>query len=138
MVVTWGDTAWDPDSPDGEKPVPLHALALVLVQLSVDNWPFTIEAGDAASVTVGAAWLACMRSSWTAHVAPPLLLDTSHQVDPSALAGPPTIVPFEPAAKTPFVDALIEAEPRTAIERVVRTVMPTARFGAGVTATVTD
>jgi hypothetical protein len=39
VVVAVGVTARDPDVPDGEKPfpVPLHAVALALVQVSVDD-----------------------------------------------------------------------------------------------------
>ena len=50
----------DPEGPDGEKPfpVPLQAVAWVLVHASVDDSPFGIEVGDADNVTVGAAWLA--------------------------------------------------------------------------------
>jgi hypothetical protein len=66
------------------------------------------------------------------------LLDTSHQVDPSALAGPPTIAPFEPGAATPMIGALIDGELCMATEPAICTVMPTASFGAGVTDTVTD
>jgi hypothetical protein len=59
-VVTPGETARDPEGPDGEKPVPvpLQAVALALVQASVDDPPFGIEVGDADNVTVGAAALA--------------------------------------------------------------------------------
>jgi hypothetical protein len=61
VVVTPGDTAIDPEAPDGEKPfpVPLHAVALTLVQVRVDARPFGIEVGDAEKVTVGAAGAAC-------------------------------------------------------------------------------
>ncbi len=45
----------DPEAPAGENPfpVPLQAVALALAQVSVDDWPFGIEAGDADNVTVG-------------------------------------------------------------------------------------
>ena len=47
----------DPEGLDGEKPfpVPLQAVALALVQASVDDSPFGIEVGDADNVTVGAS-----------------------------------------------------------------------------------
>jgi hypothetical protein len=60
-VVARGETAMDPEGPDGEKPfpVPLQVVAWVLVHASVDESPFGIEVGDADNVTVGAAALAC-------------------------------------------------------------------------------
>ena len=50
----------DPDAPDGEKPfpVPLQAVALALVQVSVVDSGYHNEVGDAERVTVGAAALA--------------------------------------------------------------------------------
>jgi hypothetical protein len=55
-----GETARDPEGPDGEKPfpVPLQAVALALVQASVDDAPRGIEVGDADNAAVGAAALA--------------------------------------------------------------------------------
>jgi hypothetical protein len=52
-----GETAKDPDVPDGEKPfpVPLQEVALVLDQTSVDESLRGIEVGDADNVTVGRA-----------------------------------------------------------------------------------
>jgi hypothetical protein len=52
----------DPDLPDDEKsfPVPLQAVALVLVQVRVDDRGYHIEAGDAERLTVGDSWLACV------------------------------------------------------------------------------
>jgi hypothetical protein len=60
VVVMPGATARDPEAPVGEKPfpVPLQAVALALVQTSVDDSPFGIEVGDADNVTAGAAALA--------------------------------------------------------------------------------
>jgi hypothetical protein len=57
VVVAWGETARDPEGPDGEKPfpVPLQEVALALVQASVDDSSFGIEVGDADNVTVGRA-----------------------------------------------------------------------------------
>ncbi len=54
--MTPGETAIDPEAPDGENffPVPLQAVALALDQVSVDDWPLGIEVGDAEKVTVGA------------------------------------------------------------------------------------
>jgi hypothetical protein len=59
VVVALGETAWDPETPDGEKPlpVPLQEVALVFVQASVDDLLFGIEAGDADNATVGRARL---------------------------------------------------------------------------------
>jgi hypothetical protein len=39
VVVVFGETARDPEGPDGEKPfpVPLQAVALALVQVRVDD-----------------------------------------------------------------------------------------------------
>jgi hypothetical protein len=39
VVAVEGDTVSDPETPDGEKPfpVPLQAVALALVQVSVDD-----------------------------------------------------------------------------------------------------
>jgi hypothetical protein len=55
VVVTPGETARDPEAPDGENPfpVPLQVVALALVHVRVDDRPFGIEVGDAEKVTVG-------------------------------------------------------------------------------------
>ncbi len=55
VVATRGETARDPDVPDGENPfpVPLQAVALALDQASVDDRPLGTEVGDAEKVTVG-------------------------------------------------------------------------------------
>ena len=61
MVVAIGTTTRDPDVPDGEKPVPvpLQAVALALVQVSVVDSGYHNEIGDAERVTVGPATLTC-------------------------------------------------------------------------------
>ena len=61
MVVAIGTITRDPDVPDGEKPlpVPLQAVALVLLQVSLVDSGYHIEVRDAERVTVGADWLAC-------------------------------------------------------------------------------
>jgi hypothetical protein len=57
VVATPGETATDPETPDGEKPfpVPPQEVALALVQASVDDSLRGIEVGDADNVTVGRA-----------------------------------------------------------------------------------
>jgi hypothetical protein len=59
VVVTLGEIAKDPETPDGEKPfpVPLQEVAFALVQAIVDESLRGIEVGDADIVTVGRAWL---------------------------------------------------------------------------------
>jgi len=61
VVVAIGMMARDPDVPDGEKPfpVPLQAVALALVQVSLVDSGYHIEVRDAERVTVGAATLTC-------------------------------------------------------------------------------
>ena len=56
-MVALGETARDPETPDGENPspVPLQAVALALVQASVDDPLLGIEVGDADNATVGSA-----------------------------------------------------------------------------------
>jgi hypothetical protein len=66
VVVAIGTRGRDPDLPDGEKPVPLQVVALVLVQVSVVDSGYHSEVGDAERVTVGAAALA-----WAVNCAPP-------------------------------------------------------------------
>jgi hypothetical protein len=39
VVLTVGETARDPETPDGEKPTPLHEVALVDDHDSVDEAP---------------------------------------------------------------------------------------------------
>ena len=65
-----GMRTMDPDAPDGEKPlpVPLQAVALALVQVSVDDLGYHIEVGDAEKVTVGAPGLACALELTTCRV----------------------------------------------------------------------
>ena len=49
-----GVTVTVPDVPEAVKPVPTHEVTLVEDQVSVVDWPFATEVGDAVSVAVGA------------------------------------------------------------------------------------
>ena len=53
-MLAIGVTATEPDVPDAVKPVPVHEVALVELQVSVEDWPEGIEVGFAVSETVGA------------------------------------------------------------------------------------
>ena len=58
MVVAVGETARDPETPDAEKPVPLHVVAFVLLHMSVADRPLGIERPKAERVAVGAGAVA--------------------------------------------------------------------------------
>jgi hypothetical protein len=53
VAVTVGETLTEPDVPDAEKPVPLHAVALALLQVSVEDRPLEIEGAEAERIAVG-------------------------------------------------------------------------------------
>ncbi len=53
MVAAVGVTESVPDVPDGEKLVPLQAVAAVLDQVSVEDCPYGTEVGDAERDAVG-------------------------------------------------------------------------------------
>ncbi len=46
-------TEVEPEVPDGENPVPLQEVALVLDQVSVEDDPFSTVVGDAEREAVG-------------------------------------------------------------------------------------
>ena len=52
-MVAEGVTDTEPDVPLAVKPVPVHDVALVDENVSVDDWPATIEVGLALRVAVG-------------------------------------------------------------------------------------
>ncbi len=54
VVLTVGETARDPEAPDGEKPTPLQEVALVDDHESVDEAPGATYAGFALNKSVGA------------------------------------------------------------------------------------
>ena len=54
MVLTVGETETDPETPDGEKPVPLQAVALVDDHESVDEAPEATLDGLEPKMSVGA------------------------------------------------------------------------------------
>jgi hypothetical protein len=58
VVVTVGETLRDPEAPDAGKPAPLQVLALVLLHISVEDWPLGIEGAKAERVAVGAGAVA--------------------------------------------------------------------------------
>jgi hypothetical protein len=55
MVLTLGETERDPETPDGEKPVPLQDVALVDDQESVEDASGAMYAGFALNASVGAS-----------------------------------------------------------------------------------
>ena len=54
VVLTVGETERDPEGFDGEKPTPLHEVALVDDHESVDEAPGVMYAGLALNESVGA------------------------------------------------------------------------------------
>jgi hypothetical protein len=54
VVLIVGETARDPATPDGEKPVPLQEVALVDDHDSVDDEPAAMPQGLAPNESVGA------------------------------------------------------------------------------------
>jgi hypothetical protein len=54
VVLIVGETASDPETPDGEKPIPLHEVALVDDHDSVDEAPGAMPQGIAPNESVGA------------------------------------------------------------------------------------
>ena len=60
-MLAIGVTATEPDVPDAVKPVPVHEVALVELQVSVEELPCVTELGFAVSVTVGASWVIAVK-----------------------------------------------------------------------------
>ena len=54
-MVAAGETVADPLVPVAVKPLPVQEVALVELQVRVDDLPLVIEAGEAESVAAGAA-----------------------------------------------------------------------------------
>jgi len=54
VVVTLGETETDPDVPNGKKPVPVQASALLDDHESVDEAPGAMLAGFALNESIGA------------------------------------------------------------------------------------
>ena len=61
VVLTVGETKEDPETPDGEKPVPLQEVALVEVHDNVDEAPGATPPGLAWNERVGAVGDAAAR-----------------------------------------------------------------------------
>ena len=61
VVLTVGETARDPETPDGEKPTPLQEVALVDDHDSVDEAPGAMHVGFALNESVGAVGDAAAR-----------------------------------------------------------------------------
>jgi hypothetical protein len=61
VVLTVGETETDPETPVGEKPVPLQAVALVDDHESVDEAPGAMLVGFAPNESVGAVGDAAAR-----------------------------------------------------------------------------
>jgi hypothetical protein len=62
VVVTVGQTASDPETPDGEKPVPLQEVALVDDHDIIDEAPRAMPLGLALNESVGAVGDASARA----------------------------------------------------------------------------
>ncbi len=54
VFVAVGETGVLPDGPEAVKPVPEHDVALVLLQVSVEELPETMDVGEAVREAVGA------------------------------------------------------------------------------------
>jgi hypothetical protein len=62
VVFSVGETVRDPETPDGEKPVPLQEVALVDAHDSADEVPRAMPAGLELNETVGAVGDASARA----------------------------------------------------------------------------
>ena len=51
--MTAGETETEPLTPEAVKPVPVQLVALVLLQVRVENWPVVMLVGLAVNVAVG-------------------------------------------------------------------------------------
>ncbi len=61
VVLTVAETKREPETPDGEKPTPLHEVALVDDHDSVDEAPEATVVGFALNATIGAVGDAAAR-----------------------------------------------------------------------------
>jgi hypothetical protein len=64
VVLTVGETETDPETPAGEKPVPLQEVALVDDHDSVDEAPEAMDPGLAPITIVGAVGDTAARPVW--------------------------------------------------------------------------
>ena len=113
VLLAVGETETDPETPLGEKPVPLQAVALVDDHKSVDEAPEAMLGGFAPNVSVGAVGDTAARPVWMVHPVRSSLKTACHHVNPLALTGPPTTVPSFPSASTPIGDVLFDAVDQT-------------------------
>jgi hypothetical protein len=102
VVLTVGETETDPETPVGEKPVPLQAVALVDDHESVEEAPEAMRSGLVPNESIGVVGDAAARALWWVHAVRSSLKATSHHVIESALTGPPITVPWFPCASTPI------------------------------------
>ena len=112
VVLAVGETETDPETPAGEKPVPLQEVALVDDHDSVDEAPEAIDPGFAPIMSVGAVGDTAARALWLVHPVRSSSKTTCHHVDP-LLAGPPTTVPWFPCASSPIVGGLLDGVEKT-------------------------
>ena len=54
VALEVGETDTEPEVPEAVKPLAVHEVALVLLQVSVDDWPEVMEVGLALNEAVGA------------------------------------------------------------------------------------
>jgi hypothetical protein len=104
VVLVVGETETDPETPDGEKPAPLQAVALVDDHESVDEAPEAMLLGFAPNTSVGAVGDTAARLLWIIHPVRSSSKATCHHVYP-LLVGPPMTVPWLPAISSPIVVA---------------------------------
>ena len=108
VVVTAGETAKDPETSDGEKPVPLQEVALVDDHDIIDEAPLAMPPGLALNESVGAVGDASARLLRVAQPVRSSSKATCHHVAAPAFTGPPITTPWLPDASEPIVDALCD------------------------------
>jgi hypothetical protein len=93
-VVAVGETLIVPDVPLAVKLVPVHEVAFVEDQVSVEELPVVIDVGDAESVAVGVGAVTVIVVDWVAD--PPAPVQTIEYA--VVVAGETASVPEEPTA----------------------------------------
>jgi hypothetical protein len=113
VVLTVGETETDPETPVGEKPVPLQPVALVDDHESVDEAPEATLGGFAPKMISGAVGDTAARVLWYIHPVLSSLKDTCHHVIDWALTGPPMTVPWFACASSPVEEMPVDGVGQT-------------------------
>jgi hypothetical protein len=98
LVVTVGETLVEPEVPLAVKLVPVQEVALVELQVRVDDWLEVMDVGEAERVAVGAGVPVPVAGVYVITMIPWAPMDVLPEVSPQHALPPPPPPPYNPPA----------------------------------------